>query len=107
MKLILCIIAAEAMVQLICKAEIFDGIRNWIMRTNSFMERLLSCPYCVSVWVAAFTTALYFYWGYSFPFVLMLVIHRGSNLLHDIYRIVLNVKVDQVLHRRRSDVDHY
>jgi len=99
MKIILCIIAAEAMTQLACKAEIFDTLRFYLMSTNKFLRRLLQCPYCVSVWIAAFTTLLYYYWDYSFLFVLMLVIHRGSNFLHDVFRIVVNIKIDQVLRR--------
>jgi hypothetical protein len=100
MRLILCIIAAEAMTQLACKAQIFDTLRNKIKETSQFYVTLLECPYCVSVWIATFTTALYYNWSYTKWFIILLVIHRTSNLLHDLTRVVLNFKVDQILRRR-------
>jgi hypothetical protein len=101
MRLILCVIAAEALTQLACKAEIFDSLRNWLRSLSEFTNRLLECPYCVSVWVALFTTALYYYWEYAYLFVIMLVIHRLSDLAHDLCRIVTNFKIDQVLCRMK------
>jgi hypothetical protein len=99
MKLILCIIAAEAMTQLTCKAEIFNRLRDWLKSLSKFTDELLSCPYCVSVWVAGFTVLLAITWEWSFWFVYLLVIHRMSNFLHDLIRIVLNFKIDQILRR--------
>jgi hypothetical protein len=99
MKLILCIIAAEAMTQLACKGEIFDPLREWLKSLSDFTNRLLSCPYCVSVWVAGFTVLLAITWEWSFWFIYLLVIHRMSNFLHDLIRIVLNFKIDQILRR--------
>jgi len=98
-KLVLCIIAAEAMVQLVCKAEIFDRLREWIKSLSVFTEALLSCAYCVSVWVAVFTTVLFIFWDYSFYFILFLVIHRLSNFLHDGFRVVQHKKINMVLAR--------
>lgn len=100
MKLILCIIAAEAMTQLTCKAEIFDRLRNWLKSLSSFTNELLSCPYCVSVWVAAFTVILYCFYDLTWIFVLLLVIHRVSNVLHDVFSIILNFKINQILQRK-------
>jgi hypothetical protein len=99
MKLILCIIAAEALTQLACKAEIFDRIREWLKSLCSFLFLLLTCPYCVSVWMAAFATLMYFAWEYSQFFAIGLVIHRISNFVHDCFRVVQNFKIDQVLKR--------
>ena len=99
MKLILCIIAAEAMTQLTCKAEIFNRLRNWFKSLCNFTKELMECPYCVSVWVAAFATVLYVYYEFIYLFTIGLVIHRLSNVLHDIFRIVFNVKLDQYLRR--------
>jgi hypothetical protein len=96
----MCIIATEAMTQLACKAELFDRFRDWIKSLSKFTDELLSCPYCVSVWVAGFTVILYVYYEWTWWFVLMLVIHRLSNVLHDIFRIVVNFKIDQVLNRK-------
>lgn len=99
MKLILCVIAAEAMTQLACKAEIFDRLRNWIKSLSSFTDSLLSCAYCVSVWVALFTVCLFILWDYSLYFIYLLVIHRLSNFLHDGFRIVQHKKINMVLQR--------
>ncbi len=99
MKLLLCIIAAEAMTQLTCKAEIFDRPRNWLKSLSGFTNELLSCPYCVSVWVAALTVLIYIYFDLAWWFVLLLVIHRLSNFLHDLFRVVQNYKIDQILRR--------
>jgi uncharacterized membrane protein len=99
MKLVMCIIAAEAMTQLTCKAEIFNRLRNWIKSLSTFTNDLLSCPYCVSVWVAAFTVVLLMAWEWSWGFVLLLAIHRISNVLHDLFSIILNFKIDQILRR--------
>jgi hypothetical protein len=99
MKLMLCIIAAEAMTQLICKAEIFNRPRSWFKNLCKFTKKLLECSYCVSVWIAGFTTILYVYYEATYMFIILLVIHRISNLLHDIFRIVFNVKLDQYLRR--------
>lgn len=100
MKLIMCIIAAEAMTQLACKAEIFDRLREWLKGLSRFTNELLSCPYCVSVWVAGFTVVLYVSYEWSWWFILLLVIHRASNVVHDVFSIVLNFKIDQILRRR-------
>lgn len=99
MKLIMCIIAAEAMTQLACKAEIFDRLREWLKGMSKFMNDLLACPYCVSVWVAGFTVVMYITYEWTWWFILLLVIHRSSNVLHDVFRIILNCKIDQVLRR--------
>lgn len=100
MKLIMCIIAAEAMTQLACKAEIFNRLREWLKSLSSFTNELLSCPYCVSVWVAGFTVILYIGYEWAWWFILLLVIHRISNVLHDLFSIVLNFKIDQILRRK-------
>lgn len=99
MKLIMCIIAAEAMTQLTCKAEIFNRLRDWIKSLSPFTNELLSCPYCVSVWVAAFTVLLYIGYEFAWWFILLLVIHRISNVVHDMFSIILNYKIDQILRR--------
>jgi uncharacterized membrane protein len=100
MRLVLCIVAVEAITQLICKAEIFNRLRNYIQSLSKFTNELLECPYCVSVWVAVFITVLYYFWEYSCYFVIMLVVHRISNWLHDSSRIITNYKIDQIMRRK-------
>lgn len=98
-KLILCVIAAEAMTQLACKAGIFDKLREWLKGLSAFTNDLLSCPYCVSVWVAAFTLVLYIGYDITWWFILLLVLHRASNVLHDAISILVNCKINQILKR--------
>lgn len=100
MKLILCIIAAEAMTQLAAKAEIFDKLREWVKSWCKFTNELLSCPYCISVWVAGFTTILFIYYESAYYFIILLVIHRLSNFIHDFFRVIQNYKIDLVLRRK-------
>ena len=100
MKLVMCIIAAEAMTQLTCKAEIFDRLREWIKSLSRFTNDLLSCPYCVSVWVAGFTVVLYYFYEWAWWLILLLVIHRVSNVLHDVFSVILNYKINQILERK-------
>jgi hypothetical protein len=87
------------MTQLACKAEIFNRLRDWLKSLSSFTNELLSCPYCVSVWVAAFTVILYIGYKWAWWFILLLAIHRVSNVLHDVFSIILNFKIDQILRR--------
>ncbi len=99
MKYLLAIIAVEALTQLICKAEIFDTPREWLSRC-SFFERLLSCGYCVSVWSALFVIVLLMFWNYTQWFILLLVLHRISNVLHDVYGVLLQAKINLILRRK-------
>jgi len=98
MKYLLGIIAVEALTQLICKAEIFDTPRGWLSKC-SFFERLLSCGYCVSVWSALFVIGLLTFWDYTQWFIMLLVLHRISNFLHDAYGALLQTKINLALRR--------
>ena len=99
MKWIMTIIAVEALTQLICKAELFDRPREQIKSLGGFFKALLSCPYCVSVWSALLIIGLMIYYEYTFWFILLLVLHRVSNFLHDIYSILLQLKINLILKR--------
>ena len=102
-KYLLAIIAIEALTQLVCKAEIFDTSRNKIMSWGWWTNDLLSCPYCVSVWSAAFVMCFLDLPSdvYLWP-ILWLVLHRTSNYLHDMYGIILNTKINLILSRRND-----
>lgn len=102
-KLILCVIACEALTELIADAHIFDRPREFLSSKSTFLEALLSCPYCLSVWMAAVMICALWQWEVGGVFVIWLCIHRGSNWLHDVIATVKNFKIDQILERRRHD----
>jgi len=100
MKYIMAIIAVEALTQLICKAELFDTPREKMMSWGWWFNDLLSCPYCVSVWSALFVIGLLVFYEYTFWFILLLVLHRVSNVFHDAYGVLLNIKINLILRRK-------
>lgn len=81
----LSILAVEAATELIVKSEIFRPLVNRLKNAGPFMEKLLSCGFCTSVWVSM-PPALVFA-GLTSPVLVifwLLVFHRGSNYLHNI-----------------------
>ena len=55
---VLAIVVTEALVELVVAAEIFAPLRAAILERLPRAGILLSCGYCLSVWVAVGTTAL-------------------------------------------------
>jgi hypothetical protein len=43
---------------------------------------------------------LYFNWDYSYFFIIFLVMHRASNLMHDTFSLLRNLNINQVLKRK-------
>jgi len=88
-KYILAILAVEAITNIITKSELFSPIREFFFnrRNNKiykFIHDLLDCGYCMSVWIGIMAA---FYLTYVDSdvvnvFVLGLVLHRLSNILH-------------------------
>ena len=98
-KYIIALIAVEALTQLICKADIFDRPREWAKGRWLFIHDLLSCPYCVSVWSAVFVGGALIFWSYTGWFLLVLALHRMSNMLHDLHGVALARKINLILER--------
>lgn len=87
--LILMPIAVEAATEIFTKSKLFEFIQVWAEVENSFLKKLVSCPYCVSVWVAFGFWAIY--WLHAETVVIIAVIlvtHRLSNLFHHFQEIV-------------------
>jgi len=42
----------------IAKSKFFKFLRSWVNKRNEKLGSLLSCPYCMSHWVAAFFVIL-------------------------------------------------
>lgn len=79
--LILGVVATEALTEILIHAEPFDKPRDWLMEKIDFLHKLLSCGWCLSVWVAllVFAVILKGWWIVLVP----IAIHRMSNYLHD------------------------
>jgi len=85
--LLLLIISTEATTEIICKSLIFEPLKKWIhekrdKKTFNFLNRLLDCPYCTSVWVAGLLLFLYGVVPHFKYALILLVLHRLSNLFH-------------------------
>lgn len=83
------VVLTETLTELIVKSQIFESPRNFLKRKSPWLKKMLSCGYCTSVWVAlalsflsgvpcVFTGKLWLDW-----ILFSLVVHRGSNYLHN------------------------
>jgi hypothetical protein len=100
MKFLFCLITVEAVTQLICKAEVFDNLRDWLSDKSKFLDSLLSCPYCVSVWVSLFGVIIFYFWECLNWFSYIMALHRVSNILHDLISSLLAFKINLILSRK-------
>jgi len=97
-KFFLLIIFIEAITEIVTKSEIFLPIRKFIFHIGqkskffSWLHELLDCGYCFSVWVS-FGSVLIFFQDLNimWRFLLFVVLHRLSNLFHNIQDRVHNV----------------
>lgn len=87
MLVVLGVISTEAITEIITKSDIFAPLMTRLALRDDFFSRLLTCPYCLSVWVAGFNTILillYLEFASSIFLIPILVfsIHRLSNVFH-------------------------
>ena len=80
-------ITTEAITEIITKSDIFAPLMSKLALRDDFFSRLLTCPYCLSVWVAGFNTILLVlylkYSSYLFLIpILVFSIHRLANMFH-------------------------
>ena len=102
-KFLLAMVLCELIVELVIKSEIFEPVVNiFKSRIDNnkffwFFGSLFSCGYCFSVWVGIFIAVSmnitlfksfilgYGTIGYILDLILSgLIIHRGSNVLHNV-----------------------
>ena len=83
-KIILLILATEAITEIIVSGDIFSTFREYVWKINSFFGKLINCGYCLSVWVSALLT-IPIYNGLELIYLIPLVfaIHRLSNVWHE------------------------
>ena len=92
---IFALIYVEAVTEILVDSEIFLKLRNWLAKKSDFINSLIGCGYCMSVWVS-FSIC----WavpgtivGRMIPdntyvfladcFIKAMVLHRLSNLIHE------------------------
>lgn len=110
--IILLAIATEAVSEIITSASITEPLRDWWKRWTYksdeppvesyfqqfkiFIDKLVSCGYCTSVWVAAFFAIwapLFIDYIVSNWLVCAFAIHRIANLVHVIYELIRKGRV--------------
>lgn len=87
------IILTEALTELLVKSEIFKPLRAYFFngRKNNkifdFIHSVLDCGYCTSVWIGCFLSTFFILLGFEYTiinvFIFGLIIHRMSNVLHN------------------------
>jgi hypothetical protein len=89
-KLLVAIALVEAVAELWTESDLFERLRVWVRSKNDFLGYFFDCGYCVSVWLGV--GAAYLFQcvgqfdglGWWEPLLWGLVIHRGSNIWHEI-----------------------
>lgn len=99
------IVAVEALTELIVASQFTFPIRDWFSRISepkgfwqklrAWVGYLLNCGYCTSVWVAMLAAGFFvpvpdyaICAKYSIPIYIIkvLIIHRLSNLMHELFK---------------------
>lgn len=89
---LLAAIFVEGTTELFVKSLLFDKLREFLFKKSSFLQKLLSCGYCTSVWVAILP-AIFLIFKIIKPEIilapvwflgLVVVLHRLSNYVHNI-----------------------
>jgi hypothetical protein len=94
-------VVCEAITQIIGFSELFKPIRDFAKKRKIlFFDSLLSCKYCLSVWIAMGVTASV--WiallpctltGLLFMGIVVIWVHRVSNIVHLVYDILYQYKM--------------
>jgi hypothetical protein len=90
-KFLCSVVATEAITELMTSSAVFEPLRKFFFnrrnnKLSNWIHELFDCGYCFSVWSAAFLCILlYIDNKFIEMFLIFLVIHRLSNLLHDIF----------------------
>ena len=114
MKIILYMLAVEASVQLLFHAAPLQQLRFWIIRHTPFLYvtpssvsaggHVLGCKYCTSFWIGLFFATFYFFFDsiiVDFAIIVM-ILHRGSNLIHTVLRLFEENITELRIKRRRE-----
>ena len=87
-KILLIVVSIEALTELVVKSEFFSPLRNFFSgkesKLYSFIDSILQCPYCFSVWSSLIVISIS-YNDYTIFILYILSSHRLSNMLHNIF----------------------
>lgn len=93
----LLMICVEAITEILVASSIFAKPREFIARRSGLLGELVHCGYCTSVWVSAAVAWIIplWYWALVPHFwvsylVTLFVLHRLSNLFHELISKWLN-----------------
>jgi len=103
--IIVALILTEAISEIIVDSYLFSRVRLWLLgpSDDGFVGKLVSCGYCMSVWVGILMAFLFKlkgafpYMGECEPIVWGLVLHRASNLGHVTLNFVMKMMVYTVV----------
>jgi hypothetical protein len=107
------VISVEAITEIITSSTLTEPARMWykskLYRTDApprtgvlqyffvFLDKLISCGYCTSVWISGLVSFLVFpqiiedpVWNFA---LLTFSVHRMSNLLHVCYELIRKGRV--------------
>jgi len=89
LKFFIMIVGIEALTELVVKSEFFSPLRNFFLNKKSkklygFINNILQCPYCFSVWAALIVICMS-YNSYSIFILYVLFVHRLANVCHNIF----------------------
>jgi uncharacterized membrane protein len=99
-KFILCVIAVEAISELLVNADVFQGIHKYLFdkkhnKICKFLHELLDCVYCTSVWVSFFILVLIYkqlaITDFLLFFLSWMVMHRLATLMHYVINRVKDI----------------
>ena len=96
-------IVCEAITEIIGASTLFEPIRKFVIEKKvPFLSGLLECKYCLSVWISALVCvvgwmALFAGANLFYLFVLIFVVHRMSNILHLVFDIIMEYKMNRWL----------
>lgn len=83
--------ATEAIVELVIKSQFFSPFRRLMFKLGPLVTELFKCGYCFSVWVAMGMISVapivilpISEWGIVNILITLLVIHRTSNVMHNV-----------------------
>jgi len=82
------IITTEAITEIVVKSELFEPVRKLLFESKysvlNFIHKIFDCGYCFSVWASLITVLVLFIINNEVMdfLVVIIVIHRLSNLVH-------------------------
>lgn len=62
---VILVLALARLTRLVVADEIFRPLRNWTMDRSTWFGYLVTCPWCMSVWLATAVFGATYLWGHG------------------------------------------